>query len=559
MFGEMLVASLFAAAAPAQDAVLTRRLVYLQTNLQVRENVPKAEAILARAAKAGYNGVVLADFKLNILDRVPDWYFDDARQFKDAAAKHRLEIIPCVASFGYSAGMLIHDPNLTEGMPVRRQALKLEAGGVVPADPPPKLANGGFETAKGMRLAGWDMQDEPGVLTHVDKSQRHTGAGSLRIERIDGGGDYRNARVAQRLGGIKPWRPYAASVWVKTEDFAAVGEVRLFAIGGKGKTLSFTALGVKPTQPWTRHDVVFNSQEGGEVRLYFGVWGAGKGKLWVDDVETRETAFLNLVERAACPLVIETSNGRKLKQGVDFARLRDEKMQAAIKQGEFSVYHEAPRLSVLPAAGMAEGDSLFATYHHAVSVHEGQAAASLTAPESIELVRDQVKRVRDLFSPRTYFLSHDEIRVANWDGPEGRSAGAALAENVRACRRIVDELAPGASTVIWSDMFDPHHNAVDNYYLARGSMAGSWDGLDARTGIVNWNSGKARPSLEWFAGRGHRQILAGYYDASPDRIRGWLESARGLENVDGVMYTTWRNDFSGLEAFAAAAWGAKAK
>ncbi len=47
-----------------------QRWIYLQQNLQVADNIPKIEAILRRGAKAGYNGVVLADYKLNILDRV---------------------------------------------------------------------------------------------------------------------------------------------------------------------------------------------------------------------------------------------------------------------------------------------------------------------------------------------------------------------------------------------------------------------------------------------------------------------------------------------------------
>src|SRR5687767_13860543 len=61
---------------------LQQRWVYLQMNLQVAENVPKASEILRRAAKVGYNGVVLADYKLNILDRVPEHYFKHAAEIK---------------------------------------------------------------------------------------------------------------------------------------------------------------------------------------------------------------------------------------------------------------------------------------------------------------------------------------------------------------------------------------------------------------------------------------------------------------------------------------------
>src|SRR5688500_1683447 len=89
---------------------LPHRWLYLQQNLQVTENVPKLEALAERAAKAGYNGVVLADYKLNILDRVPEHYFKNAERFRRKCEDLKLELIPAVMSFGYSDGILAHDP-----------------------------------------------------------------------------------------------------------------------------------------------------------------------------------------------------------------------------------------------------------------------------------------------------------------------------------------------------------------------------------------------------------------------------------------------------------------
>lgn len=37
---------------------------------------------------------MLADYKLNILDRVPEFYFDHARRFEQTADELGLEIIP---------------------------------------------------------------------------------------------------------------------------------------------------------------------------------------------------------------------------------------------------------------------------------------------------------------------------------------------------------------------------------------------------------------------------------------------------------------------------------
>jgi hypothetical protein len=68
--------------------------------------------------------------------------------------------------------------------------------------------------------------------------------------------------------------------------------------------------------------------------------------------------------------------------------------------------------------------------------------------------------------------------------------------------------------------------------------------------VVNWNSGQPDRSLPFFADRGHRQILAGFYDAPVARLDPWLAAARNVHGPHGLMYTTWRSDFSKLEAFA---------
>jgi hypothetical protein len=157
--------------------------------------------------------------------------------------------------------------------------------------------------------------------------------------------------------------------------------------------------------------------------------------------------------------------------------------------------------------------------------------------------------MRALWHAPGYLMMIDEIRAMNRDSAcvrRGLSPGALLAEQVRRCRALL----AGATVYTWSDMFDPHHNAVRDYHLVDGDLAGSWQGLSPEVVIVNWNAGRARPSLRFFAGRGHRQILAGYYDGPPEGMRGWLRAARGVEGVIGVMYTTWESRFDDLEAFA---------
>jgi hypothetical protein len=129
-----------------------------------------------------------------------------------------------------------------------------------------------------------------------------------------------------------------------------------------------------------------------------------------------------------------------------------------------------------------------------------------------------------------------------------------LAENSRKCVEILNAESPGARIAVWSDMFDPNHNAKDKYYLVNGPFTGSWKGLTKDVIIANWNSGKAADSLKFFADRGHKQILAGYYDSQePQRGFGrWNEAARGVPGVTGFMYTTWRHQFDQVEEYGKA-------
>lgn len=541
----------------AAEEALSKRWVYVQTNLQVNENADRLEPLLRRAQAAGYNGVLLADYKLNILDRVPNHYFTNARRIRALCEELKLDLIPAIGGFGYSSGILAHNPNLAEGLPVRNMPMVVRDGRVEFAKPPKNLIAGEFEEFKDQQFAGWSFQDEPGTGTFVDQQTKHGGRAALRIE--NPAGVHGNRRVSKKLT-VRPFAQYHASVWMKAEKFESVADVRMFAIGEDGRVLSYTYLGVKPEQDWTEHHIVFNSLGSSTVQFYVGAWDAHGGKLWIDDARVVEEPFVNLVRRDACPLVVTNADATiRYEEGKDFADLRDPKLGNSPWAGEYDVYHEPPKLTVLPGSKIRNGQSLLVSYYHTVTIHDGQVCCSLSDPQVFDVLSDQVRRIDELFSPRMWMLSHDEIRVANWsaaDEQAGLTAGQLLAKNVRKSVEIIKSRNAQAKICIWSDMFDPHHNARDKFYLVRGDFAGSWEGLPPDVTIINWNHGAARKSLPFFGDRGHPQILAGYYDANPAAIRDWLTQSRPQDHVDGVMYTTWQNNYKDLETFARAAWGA---
>jgi hypothetical protein len=234
----------------------------LQLNLQVAENLPEIEAMLRHAAASGYNGVVLADYKLNILDRVPRHYFINAERFREICGKLKLEIIPTAASFGYSSGILAHDPNLAEGLPVKDTPLVVRGDVAVPAAGEESLVPGDFEQRRGDLFTGWSFQDDPGVGTFADRQTKRTGETSLRIENPPG---VRANRRVSKVVKVRPWTQYHASVWMRTRDFETASTARMFAMSPAGRVLSFNNLGVKRDQDWTEHHVIFNSLDHDEV------------------------------------------------------------------------------------------------------------------------------------------------------------------------------------------------------------------------------------------------------------------------------------------------------
>jgi hypothetical protein len=228
--------------------------------------------------------------------------------------------------------------------------------------------------------------------------------------------------------------------------------------------------------------------------------------------------------------------------------------------GGYEIWHPSPAIKLIPGSRIKEGQKLRVSFYHSMMTLADQAAICPSEPATDALIVDTAKRVNDIFNPKGFFMAHDEIRIMNWCDAcqkRGQTPGQILAMNARKCYDAVRKANPSSDVFVWSDMFDPYHNAVDKYYLVNGSLKNSWLGLPKDTIVVNWNSGKAAESLPFFDGLGHRQILAGYYDSNPENIKAWLSQARSAKGLVGVMYTTWVGNYKDLEAFAKAAWGGR--
>ncbi len=231
---------------------------------------------------------------------------------------------------------------------------------------------------------------------------------------------------------------------------------------------------------------------------------------------------------------------------MDYDPIVDPHMGNVPYAGEYESYHKPPVIHTK----LPDGTRLRVSWYYPPIVYDGQVAACISEPKTVQLLADQARRMKELWGAPLYMMSHDEFRVCNWDEScesRNQTPGQMLAANVREC---TDLLRPQHAAV-WNDMFDPYHNAVQGpYYLVNGPWLNSWDGLAKDVLVVNWNHGKRDQSLKFFADRGNPQLIAGYYDNDLSDLIQWKQSAAEVKGVIGYMYTTWRNDYSMLEKFA---------
>jgi len=591
-----LISILLASAMSANAVEMKYRLVYMSHSMTNDANVPVVQDIMRHAKAAGYNGVIFSEYHFEQLDLMNAKYFRNLQKVVDTAKELGLEIYPEVASFGSMWPLLAHNPNLAEGTPIK-DAIFLVKGRQANVVQSAKLKNNDFEQAEGNKFLGWDSQDGIGQTTFADRNVSHKGKQSLRMENING-----ECKLTQTIE-VKPFHVYHFSWWNKKQDIARAG-IGVEILGADDQQLAFPYIGdpssqgydrpLPPTMDWTKFEFDFNTFKASSIKLTISVSGGGTGKIWWDDITLEDAGLVNILRRDGCPLIVKGENGTIYQEGRDFKPVSDPRLGKAqirgrlggkltginedpslgnpLVPGFYEVFHKQPTIQLTAKSRIKEGQRLIVSYYDAFPISwHGEINSCFTHPEIYSLVDKQIKTCKEALHPTGFFLGHDEIRNGgNWCAlcqDEHMTAGQLLAYNVKRCEEIVRKESPDAKIFVWNDMFDPYHNASNHpwtgkdYYLINGDWYGSWEGLSKDTIILNWNTKTSsmdpKDTLDFFGKRGNPQILCGHYDDPnfAEVMKNWLNVAKDVPNVVGVMYTTWARNYNDLEAFAKALWG----
>lgn len=519
------------------------------------ENTDKSRALIDRAALAGYTGVVFWDSGFNYLGS-DFWPGDNEDYLRDAisyASKKHLKVIAAPTLYGFSNEALEANPNWAESQRVLGTRFQVDKQGkrLLLKNSFPGLANGGFEGGKRDWFSTSDA--DIGINTVA-----HSGRTSAVV--VDATG---NARFRQRFP-LEPWRQYHLRLFYRSSNFRGNSMVSVYDAGDFDKVRFNVTLSAAGNHDWTQTDYTFNSQDSTEGYLYFGVWGGSSGILWFDDISIEETALVYVTRRPGAPVKLyDPGNPATVyREGADFKRVEDDRMVSTTKPFTDD-YHEPSPVLVTNGSHLKPGQTVAMDFYAALPVPGIHGVSMcMTEPAALKWVAHNGGAMNKVL-PRDggIVLGYDEIRQMNSCAncrAKNMTAGQLLAWSVGETIKTYSSVAPGHPLYTWSDMFDPKHNARQNYFSVEGDLAGGWTGIGPNVTVLNWNLDQLHDSLLWFSGRNtkqpiaHEQIIAGYYDRGNGAAaaREELQAAFGVPGLQGFMYTTWNDDYSQLKQFA---------
>jgi hypothetical protein len=496
----VLISSLLAAA-PAAKKVYPKRWVYVSNSLANDRDVAAVLEIVETAVAHGMNGMVLAGTPDKI-DLEPPEYFDRLKRVKEICDRKGIEIIPTGFNVGYGGALLAHDHNLAEGLPVKGALFIVRDGKAV-------------------------FQPEQAPL------QLESPAGVARFEK----------EIV-----LKPFRSYSVKVRVRGEGVAPEGtlEIRADTLDRRRNYCWFERA-FPAESAWHEYTTGFNSASADRLLFSISIEDGLPGKLSIADLRIEEVGLVNVVRRAGTPLRVRgEKNGTVYDEGRDYAPVTDPKLN-------FRFDHESPTISVLPGSRIAAGERLRVDYYHGTTIYRDQVGACISEPKVLEIWSRQFPLIQKYLAPKTYLLALDEIRMGGTCETcrrRGISMAKMLGDYASRLCDLVHASNPQAEIFVWSDMFDPNHNARGDYYLVEGDYTGSWQYLPKDMQLACWYYEKRNQSLAFFSKLSRHTLGAAYYDADDlSNPRGWLESLDQTPGAVGIMYTTWNNKYKLLADF----------
>jgi hypothetical protein len=512
-----------------------QRWIFIGSLLDKDEDVLFIKSIIEKGKSLGFNGIVLSSRWDTCGVTLSNSFRSRALWIQELCKANSFDFVPCGFTAGYAGALKYYDKNLAASFPVENLVYKATGGEAVPSD----NSNidrffRGFETLEGDISSLFAFIDYPGKISFVDKMTSYNGNSSIKFENFNYS-PIKSARLCSYIN-VKPYKNYEVSFWCKAENLPSDKEIRIEIYSSDSKRWIINKKVKGITGEWQKIALEFNSLEFQKLKLYCGLWNGTSGKFWIDDLKVEPKNDISyLIRRDGSPFSVKNKNtGTVYTENKDFS-IED--------QG-----NESYKIKILPSGNIKNGNLLLVSYYRSYLINNTQTSVCMSNPGLYEIWNKSIDQINTVLKPKSYFLSMDEIRQGGYCTLCSNTMSKTLGDCVTKLDNMIKSNNPEAEVFSWGDMFDPNLNARKDYAMIKGGFEGSWNYIPKTIRPVVWDYNKRDDSLKHFKNNGFKSFVSVSVDSSD--MNNWKKSLDSNDPVLGIMYTTWKKDYSKLEDFS---------
>jgi hypothetical protein len=570
----------------------TFKWFFSSSDLDTEQHVSDLKALISQASKLGLNGIVLdcSIFESLDISAAAATSLSRLLDLQTYAASLGIDIIPLGFSVGYASSVYARNPNLLEGQLVRDLEFVVNNGIArhVP-DPTIKLQNTSFDanTALANAIPDWD-QDCSGSRTFLDTQitrQSGPNSKSVRFESFTAKSACNTpvgmARISQ-LMALKKDRTYRLTIWLRADAYVGSFNIQVYRTDGTIVTSFLCELPTTGSLEWTKFCFAFPSLDQDTLRIWLRCYDASSGRLWLDDLFLEEAPPVHVLNRSGCPLTVhmKDASSTQLVASNDYGILEDKQLGL----NSYSYDRKAttyPTIDIPLGSQVYEGSTLLVSFYQYIPPYAtgkistatdknpsyfAQLVSCLGASEVWEAWTQALISMAVL-KPKRLFMSWDEIRslyaCQSCTGSAGTlDPGTLIGLACIKFAQLVEKILPATELIIWSDMLNVFQNAAQglHYALSRTpfsaepahviALHAAAEALTRKPTIMCWGDSPAN-TLKYFSDLGFPTMAATFYDKGDnDDSSSWLDLLKSYPHAEGIMYTTWVNDYSHLKSFS---------
>lgn len=511
-----------------------KRWIFVGSNLNSDSEIESIKTIIEKGKINGFNGLVLSSKWDTWGETLSNSFQSRLLWIKEICQSNSFDFIPCGFTAGYAGALRYYNNNLSAAFPVKDLLYKVSGENAIPVNSiNTSLFSFGFEDSVSNILSNFAFVDYPSKISFIDTLVSYTGKSSIRFENFTYSAT-KNARLCRDIN-VTPYNNYEVSFWCKAENLPSDKEIRIeiYTSDSKRWIINKKVKGI--TGEWQKISLDFNSLEFQKLKLYCGLWNGSSGKFWIDDLKVEPKNDISyLIRRDGTPFSVKDKNtGKAYIENVDFA---------VEYQG-----NESCKIKIIPSGNIKNGDLLLVTYYRSYPINNTQTSVCMSNLELYEIWKKSINQINTVIKPKAYLLSMDEIRQGGYCTLCSNTMSKTLGDCVTKLNSMIKLNNPEAEVFCWGDMFDPNLNARKDYAMIKGGFEGSWNYIPKTIRPVVWDYNKRDVSLSHFKNNAFRSFVSVSVDSAD--MNNWKKTLDNNDPVLGIMYTTWKKDYSKLEEF----------